>query len=166
MCSNGSQDICLTCYGNDLTTENPSCKSKHSYPLDSFRKVTSINNTYMPTLQDNFNCGIDTNGDFVVNGFDCQCAGPDATGFNGIPHYFSDEGGTDQWTGLKAAEIMLSELEDNSNANYDAVAYKAVVILTDGQPVGYTASNTKRKGSGVSSFQRAMVLSLGRLRKV
>jgi Flp pilus assembly protein TadG len=147
--ANGSQDICLTCYANDTTSENPTCHSGHSYPLDSLRTSKSTNSTYMPTLQDKYNCGIDTNGDGVANAFDCHCAGPDATGFNGIPHYFSDEGGTDQWTGLKAAEIMLQELEDTSNPNYDPVAYKAIVILTDGQPSPYTASNKARAASGI-----------------
>lgn len=146
---NGSQDICLTCYGNDKTSENPSCQSGHSYPLDSLRTVPSTNNTYMPTLQDKFNCGIDTNGDGVANGFDCQCAGPDATGFNGVPHYFTDEGGTDHYTGLKAAEIMLQELEDTTNPNYDAVAYKAIVVLTDGQPSAYSNPGGKRAASGI-----------------
>ena len=141
---------CETCFGNDTAAQKPSCQSNQSYPLNNYRApAASIDYTYMPTLQDNFNCGIDTNGDGLANAFDCQCAGPDTTGFNGVPHYFSDEGGTDQWTGLKAVEIMLSELEDTSNPNYDAVAYKAVVILTDGQPVGYNAANAKRAASGI-----------------
>jgi Flp pilus assembly protein TadG len=141
--------LCDTCFGNDPAVDNPSCESDYSYPLDSFRTNANVEWTFQSALQDNYNCGIDTNGDAVVNAFDCQCAGPDATGFLGMPHYFSDEGGTDQWTGLKAAEIMLSELEDPSNVNYDPVAYKAVVILTDGQPVGYTAANAKRAASGI-----------------
>jgi Flp pilus assembly protein TadG len=158
---NGSQDICLTCYGNDKTNENPSCKSGHSYPLDSIRQVASFDNTYMPTLQDKFNCGIDTNGDGVANAFDCQCAGPDATGFNGIPHYFSDEGGTDHWTGLKGAEIMLQELEDTTNPNYDPVAYKAIVILTDGQPAQYGTPGAKRKASGLVEPWRSFARGSG-----
>jgi Flp pilus assembly protein TadG len=141
--------LCDTCYGNDPAVDNPSCESDYSYPLDSFRTGPLTNWVYQSALQDEFDCGIDTNGDMVVNAFDCQCAGPDASGFNGIPYYFSDEGGTDQWTGLKGAEMLLSELEDPSHPNYDAVAYKAVVILTDGQPVGYNAANVKRAASGL-----------------
>jgi len=44
---------------------------------------------------------------------------------------------------------MLAELEDTTNPNYDAVAYKAIVILTDGQPSPYTASNKARASSGI-----------------
>jgi Flp pilus assembly protein TadG len=148
---NPNQTLCEPCFANDKVSENPTCKSKESYPLNALNGSKSGDWTYMFGHQDDFTkCNTDTNVDGKIDTWDCQCAGPDATGFNGMPHYFSDEGGTDQWTGLKAAEMMLDELEDPSNPNYDALAYKAVVILTDGQPFGYTvSSNSARRKSGI-----------------
>ncbi len=48
------------------------------------------------------------------------------------PRYYDDEGGTDHTTGLTLARTVLNEVNDPS-------AYKAVVVLTDGQPVGYSS---------------------------
>jgi Flp pilus assembly protein TadG len=152
--------LCDTCFANDKPTQNPSCQSGQSYPVGSaFNSGPNPDWTFKYGNANNYTaCNIDTDGDGVVNSpFDCQCAGPDATGFNGMPHYFLDEGGTDQWTGLKAAEMMLSELEDPANPNFDPLAYKAIVILTDGQPNGYTVANNARATSGIVDPWRAFV---------
>lgn len=53
--------------------------------------------------------------------------------YTAMPRYFSDEGGTDHTTGMQMAKTMFQE-------NIDPTAYKAMVVLTDGQPNGYTAS--------------------------
>lgn len=60
--------------------------------------------------------------------------------FPAMPRYFSDEGGTDHTTGLEMARTMFSERSDST-------AYRALVVLTDGQPVGYTG-NAARAAQG------------------
>jgi hypothetical protein len=55
-----------------------------------------------------------------------------------MPRYYSDEGGTDHTTGIEIAATMFSEVPD-------PFAYRALVVLTDGQPVGYgTSTGSKR----------------------
>ena len=50
-----------------------------------------------------------------------------------MPRYFSDEGGTDHTTGMYMAKQMFQE-------NVDPTAYKAMIVLTDGQPNGYSSA--------------------------
>jgi hypothetical protein len=58
-----------------------------------------------------------------------------------MPRYYSDEGGTDHTTGMEMARTMFNE-------NLDPLAYKAMIVLTDGQPNGYTSSSGKRTAAG------------------
>lgn len=55
--------------------------------------------------------------------------------FPSMPRYYSDEGGTDHTTGLEMARLMFDDA-------YDPVAYRAIVVLTDGEPVGYTGTGS------------------------
>lgn len=58
--------------------------------------------------------------------------------FPNMPRYYLDEPGTDHTTGMTMAETMFSE-------NPDPMAYRAMVVLTDGQPSAYgSASGSKR----------------------
>lgn len=67
-----------------------------------------------------------------------------------MPLYFSDEGGTDHAIGLEMARVMFEEVDDSAHEFYDPFAYRAVIILTDGEPssIGTEGSNTKRKQAG------------------
>lgn len=60
--------------------------------------------------------------------------------FPNMPRYYMDEGGTDHTTGLAMARQMFQ-------ASNDATAYKALVMLTDGQPAAYTSSEGVRKAT-------------------
>jgi Mg-chelatase subunit ChlD len=53
--------------------------------------------------------------------------------FPNMPRYFSDEGGTDHTTGMEMARRMFDEVDNPTT-------YKAMIVLTDGQPVGYSGS--------------------------
>lgn len=55
--------------------------------------------------------------------------------FPNMPRYYSDEAGTDHTTGMAMANTMFS-------ATNDPTIYKAMVVLTDGQPNGYGSSTT------------------------
>lgn len=57
-----------------------------------------------------------------------------------MPRYYSDEGGTDYTTGMEMARKMFRERPD-------PFAYRAMIVLTDGQPYGYTTS-TRRTSAG------------------
>jgi hypothetical protein len=61
--------------------------------------------------------------------------------FPGMPRYYWDEGGTDHTTGIAMARSMFQE-------NVDPTAYKAMVVLTDGQPTGYSTSEGIRRTQG------------------
>lgn len=61
--------------------------------------------------------------------------------FPNMPRYYSDEGGTDHTTGLSMAEIMFQE-------RIDPTAYKAMVVLTDGEPSPYGTSEGIRRTRG------------------
>lgn len=69
---------------------------------------------------------------------------PDGKGgcFPAMPRWYTDENGTDHSEGLQMAYDMLEELEDPDNALYNPDAYRAVVILTDGQPDNTSASSS------------------------
>jgi Flp pilus assembly protein TadG len=60
--------------------------------------------------------------------------------FPAMPHYYSDEGGTDHTTGMQMARTMFSERNDPT-------VYRAMVVLTDGEPSGYSASTTTLRGT-------------------
>jgi hypothetical protein len=58
-----------------------------------------------------------------------------------MPRNYSDEGGTDHTTGMEMARTMFNE-------NIDPLAYKAMLVLTDGKAAGYTAKTGKRVATG------------------
>ncbi|HNC95258.1 MAG TPA: hypothetical protein PKW90_03975, partial [Myxococcota bacterium] len=58
--------------------------------------------------------------------------------FPNMPHYYSDEAGTDHTTGMSMAEQMFQD-------HLDPTAYKAMVVLTDGEPYGYNGNVTIRE---------------------
>lgn len=61
--------------------------------------------------------------------------------FPGMPRYYWDEAGTDHTTGIGMARRMFEE-------NVDPTAYKAMVVLTDGQPSSYGTSEGLRRTQG------------------
>lgn len=73
-----------------------------------------------------------------VNGTN-NFASPDGGCFPDMPREYKDEPGTDHSTGLAMARTMF---EDNDQEG----VYRAIVVLTDGQPNGISAShgNTRR----------------------
>lgn len=80
---------------------------------------TSGSSCYQPTKRDNFTT--------PANG----C-------FPNMPRYYSDEGGTDHTTGIAMARTMFNE-------HPDTTVYRAMVVLTDGQPESYSASSSGDK---------------------
>lgn len=80
---------------------------------------------------------------------------PDPKGIDGcfpnMPRWYSDENGTDHSTGLQMAYNMIDEVTDPSHALYNPDAYRAVIVLTDGEPnatSSSTASGAVRKSQG------------------
>lgn len=86
---------------------------------------TSGTGCYQPSKRDNFTT-------------------PSGGCFPNLPRYYSDEGGTDHTTGMSMAQTMFSERPD-------PIAYRAMVVLTDGEPVAYgSTSGSVRLSKGYS----------------
>jgi Flp pilus assembly protein TadG len=58
--------------------------------------------------------------------------------FPNLPRYYLDEGGTDHSTGMSMARTMFQERPD-------PYAYRAMVVLTDGRPNGYSTSTNSAR---------------------
>lgn len=82
------------------------------------------NASYEPIVSKQYACDV-----YSTNNF----SSPPGGCWANMPRYYLDEGGTDHTTGMEMARTMFRE-------RTDPYAYRAMIVLTDGKPVGYTSS--------------------------
>ncbi len=81
--------------------------------------------------------------------------------FPNMPRYYSDEGGTDHATGMEMALTMFSE-------RHNPMAYRALVVLTDGEPYEwdqsyrYPAGAVWTRGAYVEPYRQYTAPETGR----
>lgn len=105
--------------------------------------------TYEPGLENQWGNVLDLTASVHMPGKGCH---------NMMPRYYQNETGTDHHTGLMMARKMIKDQKYWSTStsawitSSDPLAYRAVIVLTDGLPTAIsTTSLTPRSSAGVAS---------------
>lgn len=119
--------------GANLNSKHVPCKvygTTGTGAIPFSNQCSSGRTCYQPSYRDNFTHSSPTGGCFPT-----------------MPHYYSDEAGTDHTTGMNMAKTMFNE---QSNPT----VYRAMVVLTDGEPYGYTSSSLRTTANDTETRYR------------